>query len=223
MKTVLTKFSKGVKNSRALSFGLSEIHNCDTACRQMFNGCYATSFEKMYKDYNAKLKRHHRILPHNLVYRAMNELMAMKKPPVWFRFSVSSSLPRKSSLSKHEWGLFRAALQDFANYCNKYNIKVHIPVESYNKARTYRSVFDEFGITVRRSAQDLNWRRALLKNDDAKSYVVEDEQSSEEIMKECRKEGLTVVNCPAIISDSKCGRCTSCADSRVDVILYEKH
>jgi hypothetical protein len=169
------------------------------------------------------LVRHHKTLPSNLIYKALGELMAMKKPVSFFRVSVSGSLPKRSQLSNKNWRLFGKSFKDLVNYLNSVGANTHIPVESMDKARSYRAMLKGTGITVRRSIQDRHWKRSLLKSRDAVSYVVEKEQDSQEIMKACRDNNLTAVNCPAIISNAKCGSCRVCSDSRVDVVLYEKH
>jgi len=227
--TVLSKFSKGISNSRAISFSLSESKNCDSNCKMLKNGCYAKQPERQYKHYRKKLVRHHKTLPSNLIYKALGELMAMKKPVSFFRVSVSGSLPKRSQLSNKNWRLFGKSFKDLVNYLNSVGANTHIPVESMDKARSYRAMLKGTGVTVRRSVQDRYWRRSLLKSRDAVSYVVEKEQDSQEIMKACRDNNLTVVNCAAIKGVSQsgkqtlCGICKSCSDSRVDIVLYEKH
>lgn len=215
----LSRFSKGIKESAALSFGLSAKSLCDSSCRMLKEGfCYAEKPERLYKDYYTKLVRHRKILPENLIRLAINEIKPSLK---WFRFSVSGSLPAKKSVKN--WAAYSSALREFCTKLVSLNIKVHMPVESMGKARTYRALLGDL-ITVRRTVQT---KAALLKAKDPVAYVVGDTPGKSELetrllANELRKT-RSVVICPAIISDSKCGKCTACSSDKVDVILYPLH
>ena len=216
---ILSRFKKGVKRSAALSFGLSAKSLCDKSCRMLKEGfCYAETPERLYKHYHAKLVRHRKIRPENLVRLATSEI----KPTLeWFRFSVSGSVPTKSSVKN--WAAYASALREMCEKLRSNRTNVHFPVESMGKARTYRKILGDI-ITVRRTVQS---KAALLKAKDNVAYVVGDipgkaELETKLLAAELRKTRSVVV-CPAIIGDSKCGKCTACASSKVDVVLYPLH
>ena len=115
MKSVLTKFGKGTKYARGLNFSLSGKDNCDDSCRQKSGACYSLPLEKMYKGYGAKLRRHSITHQHNLIYRAMNEIMSMPKLD-WFRFSVAGSTKAKFQMKPALWKKYTKSLKDLCSY-----------------------------------------------------------------------------------------------------------
>lgn len=216
MSNVLTRFSKGIKESVALSFSRSASKNCDKGCKQFNNGCYAETVEKRYKDYGRKLLRHSRIAPHNLIYSALAEVQRRKLS--WFRFSVSGSIPPASRI--RDKIRFTSALRELCSHLSGEGILIHFPVESYPKAVMVRSILEGLPIVVRRSCQSL---AGLLNSKDAVSWVVPKGMDVSKLADTLREQNKTVVVCPAIIGDSKCGKCKACANKFVDVILYPKH
>lgn len=223
---ILSVFSKGINGARALSFGLSAKSLCDKTCRMLKMGfCYAENPERIYKDYNRKLRSHMRMNPENLVARAKKEITPRIK---WFRFSVSGSLPSRSMV--RNWDLFSSELRSLVNELILHKIPVHMPVESSKKARTYRSLLGDL-ITVRRTIQTKNGLKSFS---DPAAYVCGDKPSKSNIhlanslAREIRSTGKTVVVCPAVFPNkhgtkSKCGQCTACADNRVDLVVYPLH
>lgn len=216
MSSVLTRFSKGIKESAALSFSRSASRNCDTKCKQLNNGCYAETVEKRYKDYGRKLLRHSRMAPHNLLYLALTEVRKHKL--TWFRFSVSGSIPPASRIKDKV--RFAAALQELCSYLTSIGVAIHLPVESYPKAVMVRSILAGLPVVVRRSCQSF---AGLLKSTDSVSWVVPRGMDAQKLADSLREQGRSAVICPAIIGDSKCGKCKACANKFVDVVLYPKH
>lgn len=226
MKSVLTKFSKGIKNSAALSFGLSASDLCDDSCRQKSGDCYALGPESQYKDYGKKLRNHMRAAPHNLVYRALNEIMTKRKSPDWFRLSVSGSIPARSSFTLPSWKKFTKSVVELCDYLTQSGCKIHIPVETMGKARSWRTVLSGTDIVVRRSIQSDRLKDVINSKDHTSWVCGEKNKGLPEALKSAetlRIKNKTVVICPAIVGDSKCGKCTACAEPLVDVVLYPKH
>ena len=216
---ILSRFKKGVKESRALSFGLSAKSLCDKSCRMLKEGfCYAETPERLYKHYHTKLVRHRKIRPENLVRLATKEVNSSLK---WFRFSVSGSLPSKSTVKN--WAAYSSAIRELCVKLRNNGTLIHMPVESIGKARSYRKILGDI-LTVRRTVQTLP---SLLKSKDCVAYVVGSVPGKAELETKLLANRLrktrSVVICPAIIGDSKCGKCTACASSKVDVVLYPLH
>lgn len=214
--SVLTSFSKGIKESAALSFSRSASKNCDKGCKQFNNGCYAETVEKRYKDYGLKLIRHGRTAPHNLLYLALAEVRRRKL--TWFRFSVSGSIPPASRIKDKV--RFANALRELCSHLSGEGILIHFPVESYPKAVMVRSILAGLPVVVRRSCQTL---AGLLKSTDNVSWVVPRGVDAAAIADSLREQGRSTVICPAIIGESKCGKCKACASPLVDIVLYPKH
>ena len=217
MSSVLTKFSKGIKESAALSFSRSASKNCSPGCKQFNNGCYAETVEKRYKDYGLKLIRHGRTAPHNLLYLALAEVQRRKLS--WFRFSVSGSIPPVSRI--RDKVRFAASLKELCSFLISNGALIHLPVESYPKAVMVRKILAGLPVVVRRSCQTL---AGLLKSTDNVSWVVPKGMDASKLADTLRSEqNKTVVVCPAIIGSSKCGQCKACANKFVDIVLYPKH
>ena len=228
MNKVLGEFSKGIKNSRTQNYSRSATDNCDKGCRQLKEEkCYAERIEKVYTSLGSKLLRHERTPPENLNYLAIAELDAVETLD-WFRFSAFGSVPKSKDYR-------RKAIRDsmdklFTKLVEKIGRpdRIHLPVESYSKAKAYREMAEPHGICVRESLQSSNRLKDL--RGPCSIVVGEASQSpaqrAEQVLKlaaELREAGLSCVGCPAVLRDSKCGRCTACADNRVDLIIYPLH
>ena len=221
---ILSRFSKGIKESAALSFGLSAKSLCDTSCRMLKEGfCYAESPERLYYNYNQKLIRHRRMLPENLINRASKEVAGLK----WFRFSVSGSVPPKNKVKN--WTTYSKGFRSLCEKLLNSGTKIHLPVESFSKARSDRSIRKGLPVVVRRTVQN----KTQLKSTDHIAYVVgktrgrHNLEECNRLAKELRSE-KSVVICPAVFPNkfgqkSKCGKCTACASDKVDIILYPLH
>ena len=224
MKSIrLSKFGKGIKESAALSFGLSALSLCDKSCQMLKRGfCYAERPERMYKGYYDKLIRNRRTKPENLINEASLEVDKLNLK--WFRFSVSGSLPLSVT------GEFKKAFRALCEKLVSRGILIHCPVETYAKAKLYRSILVGLPIVVRRTIQN---KRNLFKFKDKAAYVVGEKpgvhnlELANELAKKLRT-NKSVVVCPAVFKNkfgekSKCGKCTACASDKVDLILYPLH
>lgn len=220
MTQILTKFSKGIKNSAALSFSLSASNNCDDSCRQKIGTCYALGPESRYKDYGKKLRKHGRTKQHTLIYGALQELKRKRELPTWFRFSVSGSFKAKSQMSLQDWNNFKKAMKEFCEFATDKKMNLHIPCETMGKARSLRSIVGKH--VIRRSIQSSKLS-VLINSKDHCSWVVPTNQNPQEIAQTLRDNGKTTVICPAVIGNSKCGKCLACASHKVDMVLYPQH
>lgn len=226
---ILSKFSKGIKESRSLSFARSASVNCEKSCRQISGACYALHPEKQYRNYGKKLIRHSKISPVNLVNLARYELSQTKKIK-WFRLSVSGSVPSKRQLSKENWVKLSIVMRETLSELITRGTKIHFPVESLNKANAYRKMLVGIPIVVRRTIQD---PRGLRTFNDHCAFVVGSTPGrhnigeSFKLAHDIRKLGKTAIVCPAIKGvsrvGSKCGKCTACASAMVDLVIYPKH
>lgn len=232
-KTVFTTFGKAVSDSFGLSFSLSADKQCD-ACR-LWECCYASRLERRYGELREKLRKHYRNGPIWVVNRAIAQLP--DKPIRWARLSVDGSLPRLGSMPAKRRRIFVDRLRELVAKATALGAKWHIPVESMNKARSYRAALRGLGVVVRRTSQARTLRE-LLQSRDHVSWAVAERIHNACVRKgetrrntalafayarEIRSNGRSCVVCPAIASNAKCGSCTACADSRVDVVLYPFH
>ena len=238
MSTVFTKASKLVKDSESLSFSTSGAEsNCDPSCR-VFAACYASRIERIYSGLRGKLERHEERGPLWVVSQALAQLRP--KPLRWFRLSVDGSLPARGRIDATEWRPFVRGLRLLIERVQALGARVHIPIETKRKARTYRAALRGLGVVVRRSCQDdtlggvmtdTDPRSWIVKSPDveftsghiSKAAVKDNAEEAFRVADDIRKQGQTAVVCPAIVSDSKCGKCTACANPSVDVILYPYH
>ena len=227
MNKVLGVFGKGIKNSRTLNYSRSATDNCDKGCQQFNAGCYAERLEGIYPSLAKKLNRHELMPPENLNYLAIAELDAVETID-WVRISAFGSVPKSRDYRRKA---FRVSVDKlFAKLVKKIGRpdRIHLPVESYSKAKAYREMAEPHGICVRESLQnpnrlkDLRGPSSIVVGQRGQSPAHKYEQSQELAVK-MRASGQTAVVCPAIVRDSKCGRCTACADTRVDLILYPLH
>lgn len=230
MHKILSRFSKGIRQSRALSFAPSASFNCEKTCKQIHGACYALQPEKQYRNYGRKLIRHALTPPANLVNLARYELTQTKKIK-WFRLSVSGSVPSKGQVNKEQWGKFATSLRGIVQDLLSREVKIHFPVESFNKARTYRSILKGLPVVVRRTIQS---PKGLNSFNDHCAYVVGDKpgihnvSAAFKLADALRQEGKTVVVCPAIngvskFGKSKCGLCTACSSEKVSLVIYPLH
>lgn len=220
--TILSRFSKGIKQSAALSFGLSAKTLCDKSCQMLKRGlCYAEKPELRYKDYYRKLIRHRRMNPVSLLGGASKEVSGLSLK--WFRFSVSGSVPSKHQVKN--WNSYKGGFRLLCEQLLLRGVKIHLPVESMNKARSYRAILQGLPIVVRRTIQN---KKELESFTDNCAYVIGEKPGNNSaaaftLAKELRQLGKTSVVCPAVIGDSKCGRCTACSSDKVDLIIYPLH
>lgn len=229
---VLTSFSKAVPGHIAVSFARSARDNCDTACR-IWDQCYASRIERIYPTLERKLGRHYRSGPTAVARRATAEIKRRESIP-WARISVDGSLPPRAKV--RNWNAYKAALREMISAAQLRGARWHIPVESFAKARTYRAALSGLGVVVRRTSQAMHLADVLGASDPI-SWIVgrihagavsrEETRRNTELAydyaRQAREAGKTAVVCPAVARNNQCGKCTACADHRVDIVFYPFH
>ena len=169
--SVLGTFSKAIPTARSLNFGLSGGANCATSCRHHpmhYSGalsrdgqCYAYVVEGRNDRVQLadKLGRHETMQASQIVGMALVELSRMKlhgqELPPWFRFTTNGAIPSKAAAIADR--RFIPLLRELLKFCNDNAMKVHLPVESAEKAAFYREVIGDL-VTIRESIQthDMN-------------------------------------------------------------------
>ena len=227
-KPVLGKFGKGVKQSRQLSTARSATANCDPACNWFDNGCYAARLDSgLYPGLNAKLKRLERADDCRTFDQAGYEVSQLRHL-VWFRFFAlgAAPMPKKIRDNLRFWLALVRLCKVIRNKIGS-DRKIHFPVESYRKWRLYNAKLKSAGVVVRESLQD---ERRLSSINHPCSIVIgrrlplaDRPAACRETVQAVRDQGRTAIICPAVISDSKCGKCTACGDDRVDLVVYPFH
>lgn len=250
--SILGTFSKGIDGSVSVNFGVSGGANCETTCQHHPDNdgaCYAARAEIRpdRAQLADKLIRHETKPAAYICGRALfelQELISRGKTIPWVRFSTNGSLPKPSKVRRNR--LFVTQFRKLVEFCVRNSIPVHIPVESYKKARFYRSLVGDL-VTIRESVQnEKRFRSAVgqvsiavghgLPLRDRVEYAAEVARLRRESM-----DRKTVV-CPAVVSSfnyklnsrgktddekrelkarysrAKCGACTACSDARIDVV-----
>ena len=250
MGKLLGTFGKGIAGSISMNYSESGGSSCDTNCRlhpdtkrkDKVEGtpCYAMRMELIYSAFHNALKTRAKKPAWALCGQALLELQALEKRGVvipWFRFSVAGSVPQPDQVRQDR--LFRLQFRTLVKWLVERSIPVHLPVESYNKARFYRGLVGDL-ITVRESAQtETRFRRAQ----GAVSLFVGEHlprrqrvSKARQVAKDRREAtGRKTIVCPAVTHGwavryddmtsnprAKCGACTACADGLVDIV-YPKH
>jgi hypothetical protein len=174
---------------------------------------------------------------------ALVELQAIEqrgKTIPWVRISTDGSVPQPEDADT----LFVAQFKTLLKWCAQRSIPVHFPVESANKASFYRSIVGDI-VTVRESLQT-DGLHTTTKNAvslTAGRHITSGpniRQRRAEHARQVAKErffatGRKTIVCPAIVSSwkartkdganttlIKCGDCTACANSRLDIV-YPQH
>jgi hypothetical protein len=252
MSTILGGFGKGVDGSVSINFGTSAGKNCSKRCRHRSDykgpgatgACYAEAIEKRpdRTQLLAKLKRHDKMPAAIVCGAALSELQALELRgivPPWVRFSTAGSLPMPGDVTN----AFRTQLRALVSWLVYYNIPVHLPIETNGKAEFYRSIVGDL-VCVRESLQRVGSHKTAV---GAVSWVAGDDiitgkaiflRRIERARAECKERtagtGRKAIVCPAIVASfkqrlgadhnplAKCGSCTACAVSTIDV-CYPKH
>ena len=239
--SVFTMFAKAVFDHIGLSFsrsaddGQEGASNCDASCK-LWKVCYASRLERIYRDLDAKLRRHFELGPVGVLARALADLKPV--PIRWARISVDGSVPSIARMNKRTARAFVRLLREFVRAVQALGASVHLPVESLPKAREYRKALEGTGVVVRRTDQSDTIEECLHSNDH-RAFVVakngihngcvtkEEKQQNIAFAKECaakaRAAGQTCVDCPAISGSSLCGQCKACASPLVDLVIYAFH
>ena len=232
---ILGTFGKSVPGGIAVNFGRSGGKHCDRGCPyhpespQDRAKCYAAGCEEYRQSLAVKLDRHESSDPAELVKVARLEIalkQARARVP-WIRISSFGSVPHNPPEG------FRELMED-AIECDT---PVHFPVESPQKASTYRKCLDGLPIAVRESTYTV---RRFLRADGPASVVGGSmgSHSPKERVKvskriaaiRTKRTGRKCVVCPAVAAkhlrtgskNAKCGACTACADPLIDIV-YPAH
>jgi hypothetical protein len=252
MSAILGGFGKGVDGSVSINFGTSAGKNCSKRCRHRSdykgadatNACYAEAIEKRpdRTQLLAKLKRHDKMPAALVCGAALSELQALELRgivPPWVRFSTAGSLPMPGDVTNG----FRTQLRALVTWIVSHGIPIHLPVETQGKAEFYRTIVGDL-VCVRESLQRLGSHTTAV---GAISWVSGDDivtgkaiflRRIERARAECKERtaatGRKAIVCPAIVASfrqrlgadpnplAKCGSCTACAVSTIDV-CYPKH
>ncbi len=241
-KPILGTFGKGVKGSIAFNYGNSCGADCDLSCPYHIKSiskwakdrkvrCYAHSTENRGDRGNLlnKLTRHQSTNRTDLTALAIaeTERIGTDKIP-WLRVSAFGSVPTIPPPN------FRQFCLPFAD-----GKTLHLPVESYSKTVQYRKVLRGLNVAVRRSCPTVNhFIRASIQDNPVSVVVGNMDQTPRERLDESRlvaKKRSRLTNrkcivCPAIAvqhmnkpsKKAKCGNCTACANSKIDII-YPAH
>jgi len=235
-KPVLGEFGKALSGSHSLNFARSGGKNCDPRCSHYGTDCYAERCEIRpdRAELAAKLARHESTDPAELTRRARYEIgrelsRGIRAP--WFRISTNGSVPSRPSRR------FALELRRLLAYLRLNQIPVHFPVETSDKARTYRRVVQGLCV-VRESCQtEARWLNAAgpvsISGGSAEMSRIERVNESKRLCRErSARTGRKCIVCPAVASryvhqnvpsdKAKCGNCTACANPFIDVV-YPKH
>ena len=245
-------FGKGIDGSVSINFGVSGGADCDPSCkhhpsstaRDATHLCYAARSEVRpdRTQLAAKLQRHQEMPPALVLGRALLEIQQIVgrgKVVPWVRISTNGALPMPSKVRGNK--LFRNQLRALLSYCADHSIPVHMPTESYAKARFYRSIVKDLAV-VRESLQ--GGLERLESASGAISYVAGTQSQTRlervetaRMAAKTRREstGRKTVVCPAILNSwaarrdksklnarAKCGACVACAMANVDIV-YPLH
>jgi hypothetical protein len=239
--SVFTMFSKAVFDHIGLSFsrsadnGKEGASNCDASCK-LWEVCYASRMERIYKSLDSKLRRHFELGPVGVLVRAIADIKPV--PIRWARISIDGSVPSIARMNKKTARAFVRLLREFIRAVQALGASVHLPVESLPKARDYREALEGTGVVVRRTDQSDTIEECLRSNDHRAFVVAKngihngcvtkaEKQANIEYARECaqkaRDAGQTCVDCPAISGSSLCGQCKACASPLVDLVIYAFH
>ena len=224
-------FGKGTDKAAQVSPSRSAEDNCDDVCRWKNNGCYAEPLEIRYPSLGNKLDRHQKMPPQNLCNLAAYELSQFDAGSLdWFRVAVNGSLPMPAEVreNKEFHKAFHNMIEEAIRATGDPG-RIHIPVESYSKRRFYQSLVADLGVVVRESLQG-TWLRRIRALKHPASVVVgeglpvaEREAECQKVADQVRSWGRRPIVCPAVIRDSKCGKCRGCGSENVDLVIYPLH
>ena len=234
---VLGEFSKALPGSHSLNFARSGGKNCDPRCSHFRTDCYAERCEIRpdRAELAAKLARHESTDPAELARRARYEIgwelsRGIRAP--WFRLFTNGSVPSRPSRR------FALELRQLLAYLHTNRIPVHFPIETLEKARTYRRVVQGLCVVRESCHTEARWLNAAgpvsISGGSAEMNRIERVNESKRL---CRARtmatGRKCIVCPAVASryihgvpndKAKCGTggCTACANPFIDVV-YPKH
>lgn len=241
--SILGTFGKGVDGSLSINFSVSGADNCDDRCVHKGSTCYAERIEKRpdRAQLAAKLARHGSMPAWQVCGRAIveiNALLAQGKTIPWLRVSTAGSLPQPEVVRGNK--LFASQFRALLQLCATHGIPIHIPVETYDKARFYRALAGSLAV-IRESAQ--NAERFLVATGQVSTVAGTREHSMLErvdVARDLAREryettGRKTIVCPAVVAGfraklkthapndkTKCGNCTACSRADTDIV-YPLH
>jgi hypothetical protein len=255
---VLGTYSKGNEFSLSVNISSSGGVDCSKLCTHhplstllnALRDCYAVALERRYDrvQLNAKLQRHEAMPPWRVVGIALVELqdlIAKGNRIDWVRISTSGAVPEWDS--NRCTPLFKSQLKAFLTYCSQHGIKVHFPVETWEKAEGYRSLVGDL-ICVRESIHDVEHfvsaPGAVSTSTGYGLKLLGRIAAARDLAKRrFAATGRRTIVCPAVTSSfllrlartaadklrrrevakkSKCGSCDACANDAIDII-YPAH
>lgn len=199
------------------------------------------------KELTKKLEGHEAMPAYKVCGKALIELRELTRRGYsipWVRFSTNGSLPSAKKVRENK--LFRTQFRKLVEFCVENEIPVHIPVESNKKARFYRSLVGDI-VTIRESIQNKKRFESAVGAVSiavgAGKKLNDRIDSAREVSRNrTEKTGRKTVVCPAVVSSfryklknrglsaakktelknryskAKCGACTACAQSDVDIV-----
>jgi hypothetical protein len=250
-RPILGSFGKALPDAVSINFGLSGGRNCDVRCKHHPDStakdatkqCYAVRIEIRPDriQLKGKLERHENMPPALVCNRATLEIITAVERGIvipWARISTAGSLPQPEDVREDK--AFRDAFRRLLETCRQYGIPVHIPVETYEKARFYRALAGDL-VVIRESAQsDRRFLRAkgavsVVGGTPEMSRLERVEKSRELAAKRRELTGRKTVVCPAITNSfaarrdpskkndrAKCGACVACSLAHIDIV-YPLH
>jgi len=230
--SVISTFGKGCKGALALNACKGSGAFCAVSCPFNINGavweegqpcCYTEGPQKMYKNLVPFLDRHEKNLT-MFLYGILSVMDKLQKAP-WVRFSSFGSFPEQEELDSTQQGL----LQQIAKGLQAQIAagKVHFPVETLGKYHYYKSLgfLPRLSLATAMDPYD-PWIKKACVVGSLKDPMTARKEAARAKAKELNDQGVIAVPCPAVGSKSKtmkCGKCTACGSSKVDMIVYPIH
>ena len=220
-----------------MNFSTSGGRHCDPSCPLLGVVCYAQGVERTYTTVNRQLVTREANGGFTKLLKDATTPTALTKiaGALWFRFSVLGSIPDPRTWTKAQ----RKMLQTLASVVPQG--LTHFPVETLKKARALINL----GFTPRVShGAHIEALRANIPA--SVSIQLTRDNGAPVRIRACNKKRLahqahlkfhTLVAeleaklgrklraklCPAIIGNAKCGACTMCGNSEIDLIGYPIH
>lgn len=236
-KSCFGSFSKGVKGSLSLNFSKSGGRHCDPSCPLLGVVCYAQSVEKLYRNVADQLQARESAGGFTKLLQSATspDNLAKLETAPWFRFSVLGSIPAPNTWTRAQ----RQMLKTLADHTPT-NL-THFPVETIAKAKALANLgFNprvshgahvpalKAGIPASISLQMTrkNGSPVRVTHTNKKKLAHQAHAKLREMVANLEKplkRKITAKVCPAIIGNAKCGKCTMCGNSEVDLIAYPIH
>ena len=254
--SVLGVYSKGNDYSLSINFGLSGGKLCSKKCvhhpKSSVKGapkdCYAARSEIRpdRAELKAKLERHEKMNPAMVCAMAIVELkyhLDRGRRIDWLRISTNGAVPEWHKCSN----LFKTQFRALLTFAAQNGIKVHFPVETWEKAEGYRTLVADIAVvreSVHSEADFVSRQGACSTSTGAGLTLLERIDAARNLAKSrYEATGRATIVCPAVTSSfrhklcrdpqkkqqlkevadrSKCGNCTACANGLIDIV-YPAH